>query len=74
MDLPNENQRTFWASHRDLCRFSSEEDSSYQRLADWIAHYVAGALSERVAEQELVATAQTPLIDTTEPDSADIAG
>ncbi len=74
MSLSHENRDTIWASHRDICRFSSEEDVGYKRLERWIMEFVADAVSRRAAEQDLTSNTQPPLIDTAEPESVDIAG
>ncbi|KAK3371064.1 Alpha/Beta hydrolase protein [Lasiosphaeria ovina] len=72
--LPFEIQETIWASHRDICRFADEEDVGYRRLVRWITEFVAEATSSRVPEEGSTSTTQPPLIDTTEPESVDIAG
>jgi hypothetical protein len=73
--VSHEVQETIWASHRDICRFSSEEDLGYKRLVRWITEFAAHALSRRAAERDLASNAQPPLVDiTTEPESMDITG
>jgi len=69
-------QETIWASHRDICRFSSETDLGYRRLVRWIIEFAAHALSRRAAEPDLASTAQPPSLTdmTTELESMDIAG
>lgn len=57
MDIRYEITRTIWASHRDICRFSDEEDAGYKRLVKVISDFVAevaeaqGARRARVREE-----------------------
>ncbi|KAH8586644.1 hypothetical protein B0O99DRAFT_50649 [Bisporella sp. PMI_857] len=43
--LSEEITETIWAHHRDMCRFSNEDDPGYQRIARRIIEFVADATS-----------------------------
>lgn len=41
--LPEEITETIWAHHRDLCRFSNEDDPGYKKVVRRIIEFVADA-------------------------------